>query len=95
MTDARENFTSASGIPIKSVYTPEDVAHIQHDRDLGPPGEPPFTRGIYPEMYRRKLWTIRRYSGFGTPEETNQLYRKEYEPGGHRGDRYLGGCRCY
>ena len=81
MKDTNEGFTSASGIPIKAVYTAEDSAHIDPARDIGLPGEAPYTRGIYPEMYRRRLWTIRRYSGFGTPEETNELYRKEYELG--------------
>ena len=77
----RQDFASASGISIKQVYTPEDTAHIDYSRDMGLPGEPPYTRGIYPEMYRRRLWTIRRYSGFGTPEETNHLFKREYELG--------------
>lgn len=81
MKEIKEVFLSGSGIPIKRVYTPEDIADIDYKRDIGLPGEPPFTRGIYPNMYRGKLWTIRRFSGFGTPEETNQLYRKEYELG--------------
>ncbi len=80
MGDSRQ-VISASGIPVKDVYTPEDVANIEYDRDLGLPGQPPFTRGVYPTMYRGQLWTIRRLSGFNTPEETNKLYREEYELG--------------
>jgi len=73
--------TTNSGIPLKEVYTHEDVAHIDPGRDLGLPGKPPFTRGIYPNMYRGKLWTIRQFSGFGTPEETNERFRMEYRLG--------------
>ena len=74
-------FLSGSGIPIQRVYGPKDTAGVDYARDLGEPGEAPFTRGIYPNMYRGKLWTIRRYSGFGTPRDTNQLYRREFELG--------------
>jgi len=72
---------SGSGIPIKDVYTPGDLSGTDYGRDIGPPGRPPFTRGVYPDMYRGKLFTIRRYSGVNTPEETNELYRHEYELG--------------
>jgi len=81
MAELNKQFLSAAGFPIKAVYTPDDVASLDYHKDVGLPGEPPFTRGVYPDMYRGKLWTIRRYSGFGTPEETNQLYRQEYELG--------------
>jgi len=77
----KEQTFSASGIPLKEIYTPEDVESVDHDRDIGLPGQPPYTRGVYPTMYRGKLWTIRRLSGFNTPEETNQLYKEEYELG--------------
>ena len=83
MEDVRR-FISDSGIPIKSVYTPEDVMDIdyhKYHKDIGLPGRPPFTRGVYSTMYRGRLWTIRRYSGINTPEETNALYRREYELG--------------
>ncbi|RLC97387.1 MAG: methylmalonyl-CoA mutase [Chloroflexi bacterium] len=76
-----QHVCSASGIPIKNIYTPEDTKDIDYDRDLGLAGQPPFTRGVYPTMYRGRLWTIRRLSGFNTPEETNKLYREEYELG--------------
>jgi methylmalonyl-CoA mutase N-terminal domain/subunit len=77
----KEQFASGSGIPIKGIYGPDDVKDINHDRDIGLAGEPPFTRGVYSTMYRGRLWTIRRYSGVNTPEETNKLYRREYELG--------------
>jgi methylmalonyl-CoA mutase N-terminal domain/subunit len=64
-------FRSASGIPIEPLYTEENTAEAQ----AGLPGEFPFTRGIYPTMYRGRLWTMRQYAGFGTAEETNRRYR--------------------
>ncbi len=76
-----EQFFSASGIPTKGIYTPEDVKDIDYDKDIGLAGEPPFTRGVYPTMYRGQLWTIRRLTGFNTPEESNALYRQQYELG--------------
>ena len=63
--------TTPSGIPIEPLYTADDVA----SSDLGRPGEFPFTRGVYPTMYRGRVWTMRQYAGFGTAEETNQRYR--------------------
>ncbi|MCX6000018.1 MAG: methylmalonyl-CoA mutase family protein [Chloroflexi bacterium] len=81
MGDSKGQPISASGIPIREIYTPEDLKDFDYDRDLGLPGQPPFTRGVYPTMYRGQLWTIRRLSGFNTPEETNKLYREEYALG--------------
>jgi methylmalonyl-CoA mutase N-terminal domain/subunit len=81
MGDTKDQLVSASGIPVKDIYTPEDLRDLDYDRDLGLPGRPPFTRGVYPTMYRGQLWTIRRLSGFNTPEETNKLYREEYALG--------------
>jgi methylmalonyl-CoA mutase, N-terminal domain len=66
-----------SGIELKAVYGPEDAGA----RDLPPPGEPPFTRGIYPDMYRGRLWTMRQYAGMATPEETNERFRYLLEHG--------------
>src|SRR5512136_1594594 len=63
-----------SSIPIKPTYGPADVAHIDPARDLGKPGEFPFTRGIHPLMYRARPWTMRQYAGFGTAEESNRRY---------------------
>ena len=79
--DIGEQIFSASGMPVKDIYTPEDVKDVDYDKDIGLAGQPPYTRGVYPTMYRGQLWTIRRLSGFNTPEETNKLYRKEYELG--------------
>ena len=59
----------------KVVYRPEDVRDLDYTRDLGDPGEPPFTRGIHPEMYRKRLWTMRQYAGFGTAHEANRRFR--------------------
>jgi methylmalonyl-CoA mutase N-terminal domain/subunit len=68
-------FTTASGRPIQRLYDPTDVADIDYLRDIGFPGEPPFTRGVHPTGHRGRLWTIRMFAGFGTVEETNERYR--------------------
>ncbi|PSN83716.1 methylmalonyl-CoA mutase [Candidatus Marsarchaeota G2 archaeon ECH_B_SAG-F08] len=67
--------STLSGIPIKEVYMPEDLRGFDYSQKLGNPGEYPFTRGIHKTMYRTKLWTIRQFSGFGTPEETNRRFK--------------------
>lgn len=64
-----------AGIPVKPVYGPEDLAGIDVDRDIGRPGEYPYTRGIHKQMYRDRLWTMRQYIGFGTPGETNERFK--------------------
>ena len=64
-----------SGIEIKPVYGPSDLQGFEPVRDLGRPGEPPFTRGIYPTMYRGRLWTMRQYAGMATADETNRRFR--------------------
>ena len=69
-----------SGLPLDPVYTP-DTTPIDYDRDLGFPGEYPFTRGVYPTMYRGRLWTMRQFAGFGTAEETNERFRYLLEHG--------------
>jgi methylmalonyl-CoA mutase N-terminal domain/subunit len=63
------------GIPIKPVYGPADLAGFDPARDLGEPGRFPFTRGIHPHMYRARVWTMRQYTGFGTPRETNARFK--------------------
>ena len=68
-------FTTISGHPIRAVYTPDDLADWEPQRDLGAPGEPPYTRGIHPEMYRTRLWTMRQFAGFGSAEDTNRRFR--------------------
>ncbi len=72
---------SDAGIPVKDLYTPLDTADIDYVRDIGFPGRPPYTRGVYPTMYRGRHWTIRMFSGHGTPEETNDRWRMLYEEG--------------
>ncbi|MCK9520561.1 MAG: methylmalonyl-CoA mutase family protein [Dehalococcoidia bacterium] len=69
------SFETTGKMPIEPVYTPEDLPDFDYQRDLGYPGEYPFTRGIQPTMYRGRFWTMRQYAGFGTAEESNQRYR--------------------
>ncbi|HET7026579.1 MAG TPA: methylmalonyl-CoA mutase family protein [Candidatus Limnocylindrales bacterium] len=73
--ERRATFETTSGIEVADLYTPADVAHLDEDRDLGRPGEYPFTRGVQPTMYRSRLWTMRQYAGFATAEETNRRFR--------------------
>jgi methylmalonyl-CoA mutase, N-terminal domain len=69
-----ELFSTISGLENEPLHTP-DTAEIDYERDLGYPGVYPFTRGVYPSMYRGKLWTMRQFAGFGTAEETNERFR--------------------
>jgi len=78
-TDSRPEATSR--LPVKPVISPEDLAGWDAERDLGYPGQFPFTRGIYPTMYRGRLWTMRQYAGFGTAVESNRRYRYLLEQG--------------
>ena len=73
-------FTTMSGLPIEPLYSP-DTVEIDYERDLGYPGVYPFTRGVYPSMYRGRLWTMRQFAGFGTAEETNVRFRYLLEHG--------------
>ncbi len=73
--ERKSQFTSLSGIPLKPLYSREDLPHFEAETALGYPGEPPFTRGIHPTMYRGRLWTMRQLAGFGSPEETNRRYK--------------------
>ncbi|HZU20634.1 MAG TPA: methylmalonyl-CoA mutase family protein [Gaiellaceae bacterium] len=75
-----ELFTTISGIEVEPLQTPETV-QIDYERDLGYPGAFPFTRGVYPSMYRGRLWTMRQFAGFGTAEETNARFRYLLEHG--------------
>jgi len=70
-----EDHRSLSGIPIAPLYTPVDIGDLDYSRDLGFPGKEPYTRGVYPTMYRGRPWTIRQLAGFGTPEEINERIR--------------------
>ncbi|WP_232687545.1 acyl-CoA mutase large subunit family protein [Halobacterium zhouii] len=73
--ERKEEFTTdTGGQTVDRLYTPEDVADTDYDEDLGFPGENPYTRGVYPTMYRGRLWTMRQYAGFGNPDETNERF---------------------
>src|SRR5436305_7227463 len=72
--------STISGLENEPLYTP-DNSELDYDRDLGYPGVYPFTRGVYPSMYRGKLWTMRQFAGFGTAAETNERFRYLLEHG--------------
>ena len=76
-----KTFTTLSGVPVERLYTPADLAGFDYQRDLGDPGEYPFTRGIHPTMYRGKVWTMRQFSGFAAPEDTNRRLHYLLEQG--------------
>ena len=80
-----QTFTTISGRPIERLYTSDDLEGIDVARDIAQPGEFPYTRGIHPTGYRGKLWTMRQFAGFGTPEETNERYKTLL-----RGQRHAG-----
>src|ERR1700678_1193723 len=69
------DFTTVSSYPIRRLYTEADLPNWNPDKDLGFPGEPPYTRGIHSTMYRGKLWTMRQFAGFGTAQDTNERFR--------------------
>jgi methylmalonyl-CoA mutase N-terminal domain/subunit len=77
-----KTFTTISGRPIERLYTPADLAGWRYDTDAADPGVFPYTRGIHPTGYRGKLWTMRQFAGFGTPEETNGRYKQLLAAGG-------------
>src|SRR5579875_1855784 len=72
LKERQKKFTTTSGVPVEPLYTGEDLKGLNYERDLGDPGSYPYTRGIHRTMYRGKLWTMRQFSGFGSPENTNQ-----------------------
>ena len=89
--EKRERYNSCMGAPagttparrpVERLYTPESVAAIDYGRDLADPGQFPYTRGIHATGYHGKPWTMRQFAGFGTPEETNERYRRLLEAGG-------------
>jgi len=79
--ERKKQFSTTSGIEIDRVYDPTDSNGFDFTRDLGFPGDYPFTRGVQPTMYRGRLWTMRQYAGFGTAEESNRRYRYLFEQG--------------
>lgn len=74
--------STSSGIELQVLYTPDDITHLDYLRDIGFPGEHPFTRGVHPTMYRESLWTMREYAGYGSAEDSNRWYRMLLEQGG-------------
>ncbi|HMK07537.1 MAG TPA: methylmalonyl-CoA mutase family protein, partial [Anaerolineales bacterium] len=74
LPERRPRFLTTSSSPVESLYTPLDIADLDYGRDLGLPGEFPYTRGVHPTMYRGRLWTMRMFAGFGTAEETNRRF---------------------
>jgi methylmalonyl-CoA mutase N-terminal domain/subunit len=79
--ERQQTFTTISGHPIRRLYTEADLPNWDATRDLGLPGEPPYTRGIHSTMHRGRLWTMRQFAGFGTAEDTNQRFRYLLEQG--------------
>jgi methylmalonyl-CoA mutase N-terminal domain/subunit len=75
MPERQEKFITTSSEPIHRLYTPLDVQNLDYGRDLGLPGEYPYTRGVHPTLHRGKLWTMRMFAGFGTAEETNARFK--------------------
>ncbi|HEY8393314.1 MAG TPA: methylmalonyl-CoA mutase family protein, partial [Thermaerobacter sp.] len=81
VTEREAEFRTISGLPVKRVYTAADLEGFDPDRDLGEPGEYPYTRGVYPTMYRGRLWTMRQYAGYATAEESNRRFKYLLEQG--------------
>jgi methylmalonyl-CoA mutase N-terminal domain/subunit len=79
--ERKDSFSTTSGIDLAPCYFPTDIAETDYARDLGFPGQLPFTRGVYPNMYRGRFWTFRQYAGFGTCEETNERFKYLLEKG--------------
>ena len=73
--ERKDSFETPSGIPLKHVFGPEDITDINYLTDLGYPGQPPFTRGVYPNMYRGRVWTMRQYAGFADAKKTNERFK--------------------
>ncbi len=73
--ERKAQFTTTGGIPLERLYTPESVKDLDYAKDLGFPGEYPYTRGVQPTMYRGRFWTMRQYAGFATAEASNERYR--------------------
>ena len=73
--ERKDRFATVSNLGVDRIYTPKDVADLDYDGDLGFPGEYPYTRGVYPTMYRGRSWTMRQFAGFGTATETNERFQ--------------------
>ena len=79
--EREDHFETISGIPMNRLYTPLDLKDMNYEKDLGFPGEYPFTRGVQATGYRGRFWTMRQYSGFATAKETNQRFKFLLEQG--------------
>jgi methylmalonyl-CoA mutase N-terminal domain/subunit len=79
--ERQKSFRNLSDIEIKRLYTPNDIENLNYELDLGFPGQYPYTRGVYPNMYRGQFWTMRQFAGFGTAEQTNERYKFLIEHG--------------
>jgi len=79
--ERKDRFATVSNHEVERLYTPEDIDDTDYSEDLGFPGEPPYTRGVYPTMYRGRTWTMRQFAGFGTAEETNERFHYLIEEG--------------
>lgn len=79
--ERKVKFTTGSNLEVERLYTPDQIENLDYERDLGVPGEYPFTRGVQNTMYRGKLWTMRQYAGFATAEESNKRYKYLLEQG--------------
>ena len=79
--ERKKKFETLSDIQVSRLYTPLHLQSFDYTEDLGFPGEYPFTRGVYPTMYRGRLWTMRQYAGYGTAEQTNQRFKYLLEQG--------------
>src|SRR5712692_2192738 len=80
--ETKKSFTTVSLTAVERLYTPNSLPDFDYETELGFPGEPPYTRGIHATGYRGKLWTMRQFAGFGTPEETNERYKALLRAGG-------------
>lgn len=79
--ERKDRFATVSNKEVDRIYTPEDVSDLDYTEDIGVPGEPPYTRGVYPTMHRGRTWTMRQFAGFGTAEETNDRFHYLIENG--------------
>src|SRR5262245_60484281 len=79
--ESRETFTTTSLTPVERLYTPNSLPDFDYERDIGFPGEPPYTRGIHATGYRGKLWTMRQFAGFGSAFDTNRRFKYLLEHG--------------
>ena len=83
-SERRERFETSSGIELPADFNPNNTNPIDYEQELGAPGEFPYTRGIYKDMYRGRVWTMRQYAGYATAEESNARYKDLFWPRARR-----------